>query len=549
MSKKEIKFGNDVLKSISKGVEILAKTVGSTLGPGGRNVIFDNYGWPLVTKDGVTVARQIELDDKWENIGAQMVKQVANKTCEDAGDGTTTATILADAILREGIKAISFGNYNPIEVQRGITKSVDIVIDYIEKNFKRDVDNDDRLREIARVSANWDDELGNFVADAVINVGRNGKVFVDESNHYETSLKITPGITFDRGLRSAHFINNESKQICEMTNPYILLYRGDIHNSEDLMPLFREVKKNNASIFIIADNFDDTVLSCCAINKVRNGLNVACIKAPHFNDMRDGTMRDLAVLLNTEYFDAATGTDLEDISLKELGKCDKIISTIKHTTLLGFSNCDKQAKEERIEELRALANDKEAHEIVSGNALLRIHQMNAMSATICIGASSDVEFKEKKDRVDDALHAVRAAMEEGIVPGGGYSYVKAHKCKELVSLSKNIDADGVGAQIVRQALLVPFKKLLLNAGLEDLTTDIMKKIWKNNEKGYNVKARRFENLLKGGVIDPWTVTKSALRNAASVAGLMITSEAIVAEQEEKNSPQMIQQSSIPNLFG
>lgn len=546
--KKEIKFGNEVMRSIAKGVETLAKTVGSTLGPGGRNVIFENFGWPLVTKDGVTVARQIELEDKWENIGAQMVKQVANKTCKDAGDGTTTATILANAILEEGIKAISFGKFNPIDIQRGINKAVEHVINFIEKNIRQDIDSDNRIREISRVSANWDKELGDIVANAIINVGIDGHIDIDEKHEYESKLTIIDGINFDRGYRSIHFINDEVRQTCVMDNPYVLLASGKMSDIKGMMQILKQIKKQDANLFIVADDFDPFFLEFLVTNKVRAGVKVCCIKAPHYKDMREGTMNDMAILLNTTYYDPnVSSIDLEDMSLDYLGKCDRIVCNQLKTSFMGFSSANSQSVEIRIKELQELASQKDISEVIRGAAQLRIKQIQGKAAHITIGANSEIEFNEKKDRVDDALHATRAAIKEGIVPGGGYSYLKATRCKELLNQAKSLDADGIGANIILKALTEPFVKLLQNAGLEKEYNIISSKILRNTNCGFNLKTKKFENLLENGVVDPWTVTKSALRNAASVAGLMISSEAIVADKEETQEKVYVNQ-QIPQLF-
>lgn len=548
MSKKEIKFGNEAMSSIAKGVEILAKTVGSTLGPGGRNVIFENYGWPLVTKDGVTVARQIELEDKWENIGAQMVKQVANKTCKDAGDGTTTATVLANAILSEGIKAISFGKYNPIDIQRGINKAVECAIDYIEKNIRKDISDNNQIREISRVSANWDTELGDIVADAIINVGIDGHVEIDEKHEYESKLTIIDGINFDRGYRSIHFVNDEVRQICVMENPYVLLASGKMKDTKGFIEIMKQIKKVDGNLFIVADDYDPFFLEFLVTNKVRAGVKVCCIKAPHYKDMREGTMNDMAILLNTTYYDPnVSDIDLEDMDISYLGRCDRIVCNQLKTSFMGFSSADSKIVDMRIKELKEMANLEDVSEVIRGNALLRIKQIQGKAAHITIGANSEIEFNEKKDRVDDALHATRAAIREGIVPGGGYSYIKASHCPSLVKMSKNIDADGIGANIIITALMVPFNKLLINAGLERDYTTIANKIWKHTWHGFNIKTKKFEHLLKSGVIDPWTVTKSALRNAASVAGLMLSSQAIVADKEEELEKVYVNQ-QIPQLF-
>ena len=511
--KKSITFGSEALTQVAKGVEILAKTVGSTLGPGGRNVIFENLGFPMVTKDGVTVARQIELRDKMQNIGAQMVKQVANKTCEDAGDGTTTSTILANAIVQEGLKVLSTG-VNPISVQRGINKSIEEVIKFIESEIKQDVEDDsEKIRQIAEVSANWDTELGHVVADAIIEVGLDGGIRLAEDRGYETKYTIVDGLQFDRGYVAAQFVNNQAKQLIEMDNPYVFFYSGSLKDTEALLPLLKEAKREKANLFIIADEYDPDVLNQLVLSKMRSGVSVCAIKAPHYKDMRYDSMIDISILMGGTFIDpyGENPIALEDVRLRHCGRCDKVICSLYKTSFSGFGNiADADKKKEwkerldaRIADIKDLATDEEAEKLPRENAKLRLKQINAKAAIISLGASSEVEYQEKLDRADDALRAVRCAMTEGIVPGAGYSYLKATKCKGLTSLLKSTDdGEKVGAKIVQKALTVPFKKLLSNAGMEDEVGGIMDKVI-NGDKGYNLKTKKLENLIESGVIDPW----------------------------------------------
>ena len=540
--KKSIKFGSEALTQIAKGVEILAKTVGSTLGPGGRNVIFENLGFPLVTKDGVTVASQIELSDKLQNIGAQMVKQVAKKTCDDAGDGTTSSVVLANAIVQEGLKVLSTG-VNPIEVQRGITKAIEAVVEYIEKNIKMEVEDDVmKIMQIAKVSANWDEELAEVIASSITEVGINGAIRLDENRGYQTKYTIVDGLQFDRGYVTAYFINNQAKQICEMDKPYVMFYAGELKDPEALLPILKEAKREKANLFIVAERFEEDVLRQLAMSKAKSGVSVCAIKAPHYKDMCYESLQDISVLMGGTFIDTNNpeSISLEDVRLKHCGRCDKVTCSLQRTSFVGFGNYPDAAQREawkvrldaRIKEIEELSKDETADKLPRENAKLRLKQINAKAAIISIGASSEVEYNEKLDRADDALRATRCAMTEGVVPGAGYCYLKATKCDGLAKLlSSPIVGEQVGAKIVQKVLTVPFKKLLTNAGMEDEIGGIMSKVISGN-KGYNLKTRKFEDLVESGVLDPWMVTKSALRNAGSVAGLILTSEAIVSDEEE-----------------
>ena len=540
--KKSITFGSEALTQVAKGVEILAKTVGSTLGPGGRNVIFENLGFPLVTKDGVTVASQIELSNKLQNIGAQMVKQVAKKTCDDAGDGTTSSVVLANAIVQEGLKVLSTG-VNPIDVQRGIHKAIDAVVEFIEKNIKMDVEDDvNKIQQIAKVSANWDEELAEVIASSITEVGINGAIRLDENRGYQTKYTIVDGLQFDRGYVTAYFINNQAKQICEMDKPYVMFYAGELKDPEALLPILKEAKREKANLFIVAERFEEDVLRQLAMSKAKSGVSVCAIKAPHYKDMCYDSLQDISVLMGGTFIDTNNpeSISLEDVRLKHCGRCDKVTCSLQRTSFVGFGNYPDAAQREawkvrldaRIKEIEELSKDETADKLPRENAKLRLKQINAKAAIISIGASSEVEYNEKLDRADDALRATRCAMTEGVVPGAGYCYLKATKCDGLAKLlSSPIVGEQVGAKIVQKVLTVPFKKLLTNAGMEDEIGGIMSKVITGN-KGFNLKTRKFEDLVESGVLDPWMVTKSALRNAGSVAGLILTSEAIVSDEEE-----------------
>lgn len=553
MAAKDIRFGESTIKNLIEGVNILADAVGSTLGPSGRNVIFKYHGWPYITKDGVTVARNIELKDEFKNIGAQMVKQVANRTCEDAGDGTTTATILAQAILNEGFKYLVSGN-NPIDIQRGITKAVDIIIDYIKNNVVQDIDgNIEKIRNIATVSANWDSEIGNIVGDAIAGVGIDGAVHIENARSVKTRLELVEGINFDRGLNGTapHFVNNQVKRNVEMEDPYILLYKGHLKSFRNLIPILEQTMKNNAELVIIADGYEPDVLSSLVANKQNGKLKVVAIKAPHFSDLRVDTMEDLALLYNTTYIDDQFGDKpLTQYGLNELGRCKKVIIDAKNSSFIG-NNVEHEVIENRINELKALRESKKNNELLVNNINTRITQLTGYIATIHIGAATEVEYSEKYDRIDDALKATRAAIEEGIVPGGSYCYLRALKSKAFTDMLKNKNNQGefIAAHIIERALRAPFNRLCLNAGYIDRAPIIIHKILnsKVNGEGYNVKSEKIENLWDAGVIDPFKVTRCALQNAASVASLMLTSNVIIGDYPETPDAETPKQ-NIPNLF-
>lgn len=540
MAAKDIRFGSDVIKSLIKGVNTLADAVGSTLGPGGRNVIFKHNSWPYITKDGVTVARNIELRDEFENIGAQMVKDVSNRTCKDAGDGTTTATVLASAILNEGFKHIERG-VNPIDIQRGINKAVKVVIDYISKNIRQDVDNVEKIKSIATVSANWDDEIGKFIGEAVAKVGLNGAVHIKEAKTNTTTLEFIEGMNFNRGFNgtSPYFITDESKLNTEMTSPYILLYKGELNSFRNLIPLLEQVMKNNAELVIIAHGYSPDVLSSLIANKQNGKIKVAAIKAPFFGDERHNTMNDMAVAYNTVYFDESFGEKpLTQLSLNELGRCDKVIIDNTNSSFFGI-NVERSIIDDHINKLIELKNRQDISDKDISALDERITRLNGYIATLYIGADSEIEFGEKYDRADDARRATKAAIEEGVVPGGGYAYIKALKSPEFIALCNDNEnyGDSIGANIIRIALTAPFKRLFYNIGRDDYSVAINEILSKPLDNvGYNIKTNKFENLLDAGVVDPFKVTRNALQNAASVAGLMLTSNVVIGDFPEVISP-------------
>lgn len=553
MKAKDIRFGNDVIGKLINGVNVLADAVGSTLGPGGRNVIYKSNGWPYITKDGVTVARNITLIDEFENIGVQLVKDVANRTCKDAGDGTSTASVLAAAILNEGYKYIEHG-VNPIDIQRSINKAVNYVIEYVKDNIRHEINNDEtKIRNIATVSANWDDEIGSIVGEAVAKVGIDGAIHIDKSHSSSTRLDLVEGISFDRGFdgTSPYFISDNSKRNCEFEDPYILLYRGTMKSFRNLIPILEQCMKNNAELLIIADGFEPDVLSSLIANKQTGKLKVAAIKAPHFAELRIDTMNDLALAYGTTVIDEQFGSKtLAQLSLNDLGRCRKVIIDAKGSSFVGI-NVNRDIIDRYIDELKSQRSKADEDSLIYKNLSKRIAQLTGYIATIYIGGITEVEYEEKFDRVDDALRATRSALEEGIVPGGSYSYLKAAKCEGLQKMINNKDniADSLGAKIIQNALYVPFYKMCSNAGLEQVEAyDIISDIAKadNNGIGYNVKTAKLENLWEAGVIDPFKVTRSALQNAASIASLTLTSNVVIGDYPQASESPPTQQT--PSLF-
>lgn len=490
-----------------------------------------------------------------------MIKQVANKTCDDAGDGTTTATILASAIFEEGLKSLQAG-YNAIDIQRSIQKASETVISYIDKNIKQDITNDyKRLTEIATVSANWDDSIGTVVSNAIERVGIDGKIQILDSSFsgYETKVTFSDGIKFDRGFTNPYFITDEAKQAAIMKKPYILLFRGTVQSMDQIMQLLQKVRgaqtqePGKHGIVIVADDYEPEVTASLALNVRSNRIAAVAVKAPWFAEMRLNTMDDLAIYLNTK----CVNTEIEDVlqyhtldsmSLEELGSCEQVEVTQKTITFIGGTG-DKQKVFERIEDIKGLLKNPDVEEITRENAKIRISQLSGSVANIVIGANSEVEYQEKYDRFDDAIHAAKSALVEGIVPGGSYAYIKAISSPEFTQLLESPDVIiRLGATIVKDAITRPFKILLYNAGKDEMYGLYIQRIKDNAPEtamGYNAKTDKFENLLDAGVIDPFKVTRTALSNAVSVAGLMLTADAVVADRDEVQAQQV---QSPPSLF-
>lgn len=542
MGNKDIQFKPEALQKVVSGVNKLAKTVGSTLGPGGRNVIFKkSVGWPMVTKDGVTVAKEVELKDEVEDVGACLVRQIAEKTCLDAGDGTTTATILADAILTEGLQGVISG-VNPIDIHRNLTRMSEEVVEYIKTEIKKDITTEEQTKHIATVSANWDEEIGKLVSNAFKEVGLDGTIHVEApKKSTKTTLRIIEGINFSRGYVTPYQVNTPKGTI-EYNDPYILLYKGEFKSIQDILGFLKEFKRSisdnpNASLVIVANDYGPDVVRMFAMN--RNILNVAAIRAPYEKEMRENTMSDLSMFFKCPYFDPNELDDfggkrsLETIELSELGRCGKVIITDNASTFID-GRASKEEVAERIKQLKEKLEDPNLGEDTIRQTKVRISQLCARVAIIDIGAYTDTEEREKRDRIDDALQATRAALEEGVVPGGCYSYLKALNNKKIFKEKYSTEAERIAASILMRALKAPFRKLLSNIGKEEDTDMLIHTIVNSNrdDYGYNVKTQKLCNLKEAGVIDPFKVTRSALQNAVSIAGLILSSEAIIVEENE-----------------
>lgn len=538
---KEIKFQSDALQRVVSGVNQLARTVGSTLGPGGRNVIFrKSIGFPLITKDGVTVAKEVELEDKFENIGALMVRQIAEKTCQDAGDGTTTATILADAILTDGLQCIISG-VNPIDIHRQLTNMSNAVVDFIADEIREDISTEDQMKEVATVSANWDEEIGGLIAQAFTKVGVNGTIHVEASKKSsDTTLRVIEGINFSRGYITPYLINNPVKETIEFENPFVLLYKGEFQSVQDILGFLQSFKKQikenpNVGLVIIADAYGPDVVRMLAMN--RKVLNIAAIRSPYEKEMREDTMKDLAMFFGCEVFDPEDRDDfgarrqLDTLTINELGHCDKVVVSALTSVFVG-GVASKEQIDARINELKESLEDPNISDNRRRQTNVRISQLCARVGIIDVGAHTETEEREKRDRIDDALQATKAALEEGIVPGGCYAYLRALGNKEIFKDNYVSEAERIAASILSKALKAPFKKLLSNCGRADDADMLIYQIINSTEKnlGYNIKTNELCDLRKAGVVDPFKVTRSALQNAVSIAGLVLSSEAIIAEQ-------------------
>ncbi|MBR1882698.1 MAG: chaperonin GroEL [Muribaculaceae bacterium] len=524
---KIIKFDIKAREELKKGVDQLSNAVKVTLGPKGRNVIVDKkYGAPHITKDGVTVAREVELDDEFQNIGAQLVKEVASKTNDDAGDGTTTATVLAQAIVTEGLKNVAAGA-NPMDVKRGIDKAVRVVVDSIKAQSQEVGDDLEKIKNVARVSANNDDEIGQLIADAMKRVKKDGVITVEEAKGTATSVDVVEGMQFDRGYISPYFVTNAEKMECEMDKPFILLYDKKISGLKEILPLLQSAVQQHRPMLIIAEDVDDEGLASLVVNRLRGSLEVCAVKAPGYGDRRKEMLEDIAILTGGVVISEEKGLNLEGATLDMLGTAEKITVSKENTTIVNGAG-DKQAIADRVAQIRTqIDSTKSTYD--KEKLQERLAKLAGGVAVISVGAPSAVEMKEKKDRVDDALSATRAAVAEGIVPGGGVAYIRT--IDALENLKGDNDDETTGIHIIRRAIEEPLRQIVNNAGLEGAV--IVDKVRKGTgDYGYNARADRFENLFETGVIDPAKVARVALENAASIAGMFLTTECVIAEKKE-----------------
>ena len=528
---KLIKFDIKAREELKKGVDQLSNAVKVTLGPKGRNVILDKkYGAPHITKDGVSVAREVELEDEFQNIGAQLVKEVASKTNDDAGDGTTTATVLAQSIITEGLKNVAAGA-NPMDVKRGIDKAVKAVVKSIKEQAQEVGDDLDKIENVARVSANNDDEIGKLIADAMRKVKKDGVITVEEAKGTDTRVDVVEGMQFDRGYISPYFVTNGDKMVCEMERPYILIYDKKISGLKDILPLLQSALQEHRPMLVIAEDVDGEALASLVVNRIRGSLEVCAVKAPGFGDRRKEMLQDIAILTGGTVISEETGLTLEKATLDMLGTAEKVTVDKENTTIVNGAG-DKKNIDERKEQIRKqIESTKSTYD--KEKLQERLAKLSGGVAVLYIGAPSEVEMKEKKDRVDDALSATRAAVSEGIVPGGGVAYIR---CLDALNGMKGENEDETtGIHIVRRAIEEPLRQIVDNAGLEGaVVVDTVKK--GSGDYGYNARTDKYENLFETGVIDPAKVARIALENAASIAGMFLTTECVIAEKKEPEPP-------------
>jgi chaperonin GroEL len=529
MAAKEIKYGAKAREKIMKGVDILADAVKVTLGPKGRNVLIEkSWGSPKISKDGVTVAKEIELEDKFENMGAQMVKEVASKTSDVAGDGTTTATILAQAIYREGAKLLAAGG-NPMPIKRGIEKAVDLVVEELGKISKPTKERKE-IAQVGTISANNDSTIGDIIAEAMEKVGKEGVITVEEAKVMETSLKLVEGMQFDRGYLSPYFVTAPEKMEVRLEEPYILLHEKKISMMKDLLPILEQVAKNGKPLLIIAEDVEGEALATLVVNKLRGTLQCAAVKAPGFGDRRKEMLEDIAILTGGRVISEDLGVKLETITLKDLGTAKRITVDKDNTTIIDGGG-DRKTLGGRVKQIRAqieeTTSDYDREKLQE-----RLAKLIGGVAVISVGAATETEMKEKKDRVEDALNATRAAVEEGIVPGGGVAYMRALKVLKKAQFQGE---EQLGANLIKRALEEPTRQIANNAGFEGSVV-VQRVIDGEGSFGFNAETGTYEDLMKAGIVDPTKVTRFALQNAASVAGLLLTTEAMVAEKPKKEKP-------------
>ena len=526
---KEIKFDIKAREELKKGVDELANAVKVTLGPKGRNVIVDKkFGAPHITKDGVTVAKAVELEDEFQNMGAQLVKEVASKTGDDAGDGTTTATVLAQAIINVGLKNVAAGA-NPIDLKRGIDKAVAKVVEGIKAQAQEVDDDLAKIENVARVSANNDAEIGKLIADAMGKVKKEGVITIEEAKGTDTTVKVVEGMQFDRGYISPYFVTNTEKMECEMDNPYILLYDKKISALKDMLPVLEAVAQSGRPLLIIAEDVDSEALATLVVNRLRGSLKICAVKAPGFGDRRKEMLEDIAILTHGVVISEDKGLKLDMATVDELGSAEKVTVDKENTTIVN-GNGDKELIAERVAQIKAQI-EKTTSDYDREKLQERLAKLAGGVAVLYVGAATEVEMKEKKDRVDDALSATRAAVAEGIVPGGGVAYMRC--VAALENFHGDNDDENTGIQIVKRAIEEPLRQIVANAGLEGAIIVQNVKDGKG-DYGYNARSGKYENFFESGVIDPAKVTRVALENAASIAGMFLTTECVIAEKKEEN---------------
>ena len=524
MAAKEVKFGEEARQRMKRGVDLLANAVKATLGPKGRNVVLDkSFGAPTVTKDGVSVAKEIELKDKYENMGAQMVKEVASQTSDIAGDGTTTATVLAQAIVREGMKSVAAG-MNPMDLKRGIDKAVVATVEKLKEISKPCSDNKE-IAQVGTISANSDSLVGDIIAEAMDKVGKEGVITVEEGNSLENDLEVVEGMQFDRGYLSPYFANNQDNMTCDLEDPYILLHAKKISKIRELLPLLEAVAKSGKPLLIIAEDVEGEALATLVVNTIRGIVKVAAVKAPGFGDRRKAMLQDIAILAGGNVISEEVGLSLEKVTLEDLGNAKKVNITKENTTIIDGAGSADQIKG-RVDQIRAQIEEATS-DYDKEKLQERMAKLAGGVAVIKVGAATEVEMKEKKARVEDALHATRAAVEEGVVPGGGTALLRAKTATDTLK-ADNSDQD-MGIKILRKAMEEPLRQIVANAG--DEPSVILAKVQdsKNTNEGYNAATGEFGDMIDMGILDPTKVTRTALQNAASVAGLMITTQAMVSE--------------------
>ncbi|WP_107712657.1 chaperonin GroEL [Oceanicaulis sp.] len=528
MAAKDVKFGASAREKMLKGVDTLADAVKVTLGPKGRNVVIEkSFGAPRTTKDGVSVAKEIELEDKFENMGAQMVREVASRTNDEAGDGTTTATVLAQSIVREGMKSVAAG-MNPMDLKRGIDKAVSLVIEHL-KSSATPIKGSSEVAQVGTISANGEKEIGDMIANAMEKVGNEGVITVEEAKSLATELDVVEGMQFDRGYLSPYFITDSEKMIADLEDPYILLFEKKLSSLQAMLPVLEAVVQSNRPLLIIAEDVEGEALATLVVNKLRGGLKIAAVKAPGFGDRRKAMLEDIAVLTGGQVVSEDLGIKLENVTLDMLGTAKKVNITKDDTTIVDGAG-EKEAIEGRVNQIRRQVEDSSS-DYDKEKLQERLAKLAGGVAVIKVGGASEIEVKERKDRVDDALNATRAAVEEGIVPGGGIALLKATKALEGVT-GENEDQNQ-GIAIVARALQSPIRQIVENAGVEG--SIVVGKVLENNDVnfGYNAQTGEYEDLVKSGVIDPVKVSRIALQDAASVASLLITTEAAIAEKPKK----------------